>query len=331
MPRGKSLTEIEKGKIEAFKDTGLSNREIARKLSRSACVVDNFVNLGKFYGKIKRRGRKKIVDRALKARITALCKANSLTAPEIKAALEVPVSVRRIQQILKESKQVKWMKRKKKPKLTESHKKARLAYAKKYIQWSVQWRDVIFSDEKKFNLDGPDGCQYYWHSLNKSREVRFSRNYGGGSVMVWASFSYNGTSPLCWINGRMDSERYSELIENVLIPFAEDKMDENWYFQQDNASIHTSKLMKKFFNDKNIALIDHPSLSPDLNPIENLWGIMAKRVYSNGRQFKTVKELKTELQSVWSNIQQSDLHTLVESMHNRLLEVIEQKGGHTHY
>jgi len=43
---------------------------------------------------------------------------------------------------------------------------------------------VIFSDEKKFNLDGPDGCDSYWHDLRKEHLVKPRRNFGGGSVMV---------------------------------------------------------------------------------------------------------------------------------------------------
>jgi hypothetical protein len=33
-------------------------------------------------------------------------------------------------------------------------------------------------------LDGPDGCDSYWHDLRKEPLVRPRRNFGGGSVMV---------------------------------------------------------------------------------------------------------------------------------------------------
>jgi len=40
---------------------------------------------------------------------------------------------------------------------------------------------------------------------------------------------------------------------------------------QDNASIHTSYAVRKWFEDIDIPLADHPPYSPDLNPIEHIW------------------------------------------------------------
>ncbi|KAI8120489.1 Transposable element Tc3 transposase [Lucilia cuprina] len=64
------------------------------------------------------------------------------------------------------------------------------------MDFGDKWEKVLFSDEKKFNLDGPDGFQYYWHDLQKDKEVRMSRNFGGGSLMIWGGFSIKGKLPL---------------------------------------------------------------------------------------------------------------------------------------
>ena len=41
-------------------------------------------------------------------------------------------------------------------------------------------------------------------------------------------------------------------------------------FQLDNAAVHTSKFMRNWFKTKNIKVLDWPTKSPDINPIENL-------------------------------------------------------------
>ncbi|VDO61194.1 unnamed protein product [Heligmosomoides polygyrus] len=44
---------------------------------------------------------------------------------------------------------------------------------------------VIFSDKKKFNLDGTDGSHCYWRNLRQDPFVFNRRNFAGGSQMVW--------------------------------------------------------------------------------------------------------------------------------------------------
>ena len=88
---------------------------------------------------------------------------------------------------MKESKTLRYTKKIKKLPLTKFYKSERLKFAEEYMEWTKEWRNAVFSDEKKFNLDGPDGFHYYWRD---EKQVKMSRNYGGGNVMVWAAFVY---------------------------------------------------------------------------------------------------------------------------------------------
>ncbi|GBN88792.1 Transposable element Tc3 transposase, partial [Araneus ventricosus] len=79
---------------------------------------------------------------------------------------------------------------------------------------------VIFSDEKKFNLDGPDGFRYFWYDLRKEKEIFSKRTFGGGSVMVWGGFATEGATPIVFVQGRVNSESYVDILADNLLPEA---------------------------------------------------------------------------------------------------------------
>lgn len=331
MPRGTTLTENERGIVIGLHESGMKIGEIAARVNRHRNTIRNFLDDSENYAKIKRSGRKPMVCDRTKREIGRLAVFKNMSAGQIKAELDLQVTRRRIQQILHESSNIRYENRSAKPRLFPHHRKARLQFAEKYKFWHEEWRNVIFSDEKKFNLDGPDGSQKYWRDSRQPRQTRYSRNFSGGSLMVWAGFGYHGKTPICFISHKVNAQMYVELLNDVLLDFAEDIYGESWTFQQDNASIHSAKFTKQFFASKNVPLLEWPAVSPDLNPVENLWSILSQQVYKNGRQFDTLKDLKEAIKEEWAKIDDSTLHSLINSMPFRLSQVVYNNGDHTKY
>ncbi len=90
----------------------------------------------------------------------------------------------------------------KKPILNAGQCQTRVAWCSDRENWDTRWRRVVFSDEKKFNLDGPDGNRYYYHYTRKRELVHDKRHTGGVSVMVWAAIGWRGRSEIALLEGK---------------------------------------------------------------------------------------------------------------------------------
>lgn len=331
MPKGKRLTDYEKGKIEAFHCQGLSCREIGEIINRSKTVVNNFLQNKENYGQKNPGGRPTKLTSRDKRRVLSLVSTGKYSLNEILQTTELPVCKKTIWNVVNSSENFKYVAKLTRPHLLETHKWKRLKFARDVMTWEDKWLEVVFSDEKKFNLDGPDGWKFYWHDLRKEKQFFSKRQMGGGSLMVWGCFSYNGVGPLIFISKNMNAEAYEKLLEDTILEAGPALAGDNWLFQQDNAAIHTAKRVKHWFERQNIKTVDWPAKSPDLNPIENLWGYLARKVYAHGRQFTCQKDLKEFIEDEWYKIPPEICQKLILSMPNRIFETIQKNGGYTHY
>ena len=333
MVRGK-ICNIKRGEIIALYKINYNIRRIAKIVNCPKSSVFNVIqqlNSDKENAKKLKPGPKPKLDNRDRRSILRSLSSPGSSANSIRAELGLNVSKSTVLRAIKSSQVFNWKKMNVKPQLTSNHRKARLAWAQKHMSWTDEWLTVLFSDEKKFNLDGPDGLAYYWHDIRKEKPEIFSRAGGGGNVMVSAAFSYNGTSDIAFIDSRLDADKYIKLLDSYMLPCITDLCGPNATFQQDNAPCHAAKKTKSWINSHKINLMNWPSKSPDLNPIENLWGILVRSVYANHRQFSSVSELKSSIIDCWFNIKPEIMQNLVNSMPSRVFETISRGGAITHY
>ena len=123
-----------------------------------------------------------------------------------------------------------------------------------------------------------------------------------------------------------DSTAYCNTIENHLLPFTYCYHDDSFVLMQDGASIHRSNLTHSWLNQLEINFSPRASHSPDLNPIENVWGHLARAVYANGKQFISRDSLADAIQQCWNGITLQYCNSLISSMPSRFLEAIERRG-----
>ncbi|KAK3535164.1 hypothetical protein QTP70_004817 [Hemibagrus guttatus] len=219
------------------------------------------------------------------------------------------------------------------PLLNHRQRQRCLTWAKEKKNRTVaQWSKVLFSDESKFCISfgnqGPrvwrKGGEAHSPSCLKST-VKFPQ-----SVMIWGAMSSAAVGPLCFLKTKVTAPVYQEILENFMLPSADQLFeDADFIFQQDLAPAHTAKSTKSWLNDHGVGVLDWPANSPDLNPIENLWGIV-KRKMRNKRP-KNADELTATVKETWASIPPQQCHKLITSMPRRIEAVIKAKGAPTEY
>ncbi len=120
------------------------------------------------------------------------------------------------------------------------------------------------------------------------------------------------------------------ILEHFMLPFADQLLkDADFIFQQDLAPAHTAKSTKSWLNDHGVGVLDWPANSPDLNPTENLWGIVKRKM--RNKRSKNADELKATVKETWASIPPQPCHKLITSMPRQIEAVIKAKGAPTKY
>ena len=128
------------------------------------------------------------------------------------------------------------------------------------------------------------------------------------------------------------AKSYVQMLEEEFFGQYEDwSVSGNYIFMHDNAPLHHKWSTSEYLKSKNIEVLEWPPLSPDLNPIKNLWGMLSQKVYQGGKSYQTSTELWEALVHTWMEIPLAFFQNLYNSMSNRMINVLENKGGKTKY
>ena len=298
--------------------------------STIAKVVQNVKKKGNAMVVSQRPGRlRKLTPRSTRSLLREVEKNRRASASDLAQAVVnqcgVVVSAQTVRLTLQEH-NLHGRRPRRKPLLQARHKKARLLFANAYVTKPLHfWEKILWSDETKINLFGSDGIQKVWrrpHEEYKDKCMVSTMKHGGGSVMVWGSMSAQGVGDLHFIDSIMNAEMYCTILQEKMLPSLR-RLGRGAMFQHDNDPKHS------FLQRKKVKVIDWPSVPPDLNPIEHLWGVLKRKVEQ--RRPSNIRELKVVIQEEWSAIDSTVCSNLVHSMPRRVASVTDNGGGHIKY
>lgn len=271
-----------------------------------------------------RSGRPRVTTKKVDKRIEDLAGKNKIvTTRDIQSVLKrqsVHISQETVRRRLKEA-GARFLPPMSKPLLTEKHRQDRFRWAQ--VTSDIDWDKIIFSDETTLRLNQVK--RYAWNLPGQRKVIRTVKN--AVKVNVWGCFSSNGFGRIWCFRENLNAKLLCTIYKHNLLPTARNQFglkSNSWKLQEDNDPKHTSKLATEWRSKYGVQKIDWPSMSPDLNPIENVWKLLKMNVAK--RKIRTYKSLVAAIKKEWKALPMELASALVQSMKNRVYNVIENDG-----
>ena len=191
---------------------------------------------------------------------------------------------------------------------------------------------IWWSDEAMFKLNGRinrHNC-VYWAASNPRIIIEREVNLPG--VTVWCAMSSKGIIGPYFFDDTVNGENYLEMLQNYFWPKV--KHNKDCFYQQDGASAHYTKIVRKWLDDKfedrwvgRRGPVEWPARSPDLTPLDFFfWGVLKDLVYSEKPD--TIRTLKRAITEKVQLINQDKelCKEVCRSVGDRLTKCINHKG-----
>lgn len=336
--RTRTLSDAERARIVGMREGGMKSSQIAESLKIPRSTVSTVLTKWRVLGQmttLKPKPRPlKLSDRSMRDLGRMIHSHRRLTLAALAAKFNVHRHTMRryIRRLGFRSRVAP-----KKPFLNDTHMNHRLAFAKKYRNWTVDdWKRVIWTDESSFELGKNSRRIRVWrktHERYSAQCLAPTFKSGRTSVMVWGGFTGFHKSRLVFMpqGERTARDFVNNVYEGELSRFYFMHSEPHkLILMEDGALVHRGKAPAIWRSAHGMQKLDWPANSPDLNPIENLWHIV-KDLLRHHQKPKNKEDMIQTIQAVWNDVSLEILQTLIASMPDRIQATIAAKGGSTRW
>ncbi|RWS23712.1 hypothetical protein B4U80_13334 [Leptotrombidium deliense] len=339
--RRQQLTADEKCNILIMNERGTSITNIANEFRRDIKTIRNVINNWFERGTNKRKvgsGRRRKTTQEEDAQLIRYSQLHNFQKrQEVLNATNVEISKATLTRRLKGSNLKRYIAAKK-PHLTDEIIDERFDYALNYSNWTnTECNRIVCMDECSVNTQ-PNGTVRVTRKRGERYEqenIDASQYPGKISVPIHAWISSSGIGTVTRIEGNMNSQKYIAILTEELPKIDEQFGGRNWNLVHDRSTIHMSRATSVFIRENGINDMQHPRKSPDLNPIENVFAELKRRINNRIREegrIRTADQLFEWIKYAWIQIGNTNfVHNCYVTFPHRFYEVTNRHGHHSSY
>lgn len=301
---------------------GWTQERIASKLKTSQQSISKLINKFEETGSVEdlpRSGRPRIIDTSNYNNnpITdTINKKRKSTAKEIADEIKCEISLTTIARLRKQL-NYRPVHFRKVPKFNSNTKHKRYEYCLDSLD--EDWKNIIFTDESWFVLQ--DDGKVVWKRPEEEPIMNPTAKFPQ-KVMIWGGIWFDGKTRLCFIEGTVDRWKYIDILNEYLV---KPHLTVDTEVLQDGAKAHTAEDTWEFIDEKGIDMIQNPPNSPELNPIEHVWGWMKNQL--NKHEVKSMDHLRQLVQQYWDEIPMTVIQGFISHNKSVVNQIVVAGGG----